>query len=53
MADGALNAAVTKIGNPDTAIWTLIILAIRQFGSSMLIPLHEFTGTTDPTGPFL
>ena len=46
MADGALNAALAKIGiisdyswigNPDTAIWTLIILAVWQFGSSMLI----------------
>ena len=46
MADGALNAALAKvgivtdvswIGDPDTAIWTLIILAIWQFGSSMLI----------------
>lgn len=46
MADGALNAALAKfgiasdyswIGSPDTAIWTLIILAVWQFGSSMLI----------------
>jgi multiple sugar transport system permease protein len=46
MTDGALNAAlqaiginstVSWIGRPDTAIWTLIILAVWQFGSSMLI----------------
>jgi multiple sugar transport system permease protein len=46
MADGALNAvlrsiginsAVSWIGEPSTAIWTLIILAVWQFGSSMLI----------------
>jgi multiple sugar transport system permease protein len=28
---------VAWLGNPDTAIWTLIILAIWQFGSPMLI----------------
>jgi multiple sugar transport system permease protein len=28
---------VSWLGNPDTAIWTLIILAIWQFGSPMLI----------------
>ena len=46
MADGALNAALRAIGInsttswiglPATAIWTLIILAVWQFGSSMLI----------------
>jgi multiple sugar transport system permease protein len=46
MADGALNAVlqfiginstVSWIGEPSTAIWTLIILAAWQFGSSMLI----------------
>jgi multiple sugar transport system permease protein len=46
MADGALNAVlqalginstISWIGLPSTAIWTLIILAIWQFGSSMLI----------------
>jgi multiple sugar transport system permease protein len=46
MSDGALNAVLTLVGLPsdvswigreDTAIWTLIILAIWQFGSSMLI----------------
>lgn len=46
MGDGALNAALgligiksdtTWIGNPKTAIWTIIILAVWQFGSSMLI----------------
>jgi multiple sugar transport system permease protein len=46
MADGAVNAVlqaiginstVSWIGRADTAIWTLIILAVWQFGSSMLI----------------
>ncbi len=46
MADGAFNAvlglvgiksAVAWIGRADTAIWTLILLAVWQFGSSMLI----------------
>ncbi|MDR2054128.1 MAG: sugar ABC transporter permease [Treponema sp.] len=46
MADGAINAVlqaagidstVSWIGEPSTAMWTLIILAIWQFGSSMLI----------------
>jgi multiple sugar transport system permease protein len=46
MSDGAVNAAlklvginseISWIGNPGTAIWTLIILAVWQFGSSMLI----------------
>lgn len=46
MADGALNAAlgllgiestVSWIGSTSTAIWTLILLAAWQFGSSMLI----------------
>ncbi|MDR1278507.1 MAG: sugar ABC transporter permease [Treponema sp.] len=46
MADGALNAALQAIGinstlswigEPSFAIWTLIILAAWQFGSSMLI----------------
>jgi multiple sugar transport system permease protein len=46
MVDGALNAALqfiginsrtSWIGEPSTAIWTLIILAVWQFGSSMLI----------------
>lgn len=46
MNDGAFNAAlgligiksdISWIGNPKTAIWTLIILAAWQFGSSMLI----------------
>jgi multiple sugar transport system permease protein len=46
MNDGALNAALNMIGikvdtswigNPKTALWTLIILAAWQFGSSMLI----------------
>lgn len=46
MADGAVNSALALIGvqvntswigNPRTALWTLIILAVWQFGSSMLI----------------
>ncbi|MCL6590761.1 MAG: sugar ABC transporter permease [Firmicutes bacterium] len=46
MSDGAVNAALgligihsdtSWIGNPKTALWTLIILAAWQFGSSMLI----------------
>lgn len=46
MNDGALNAVlqsfginstISWIGRADTAIWTLIILAAWQFGSSMLI----------------
>lgn len=44
-ADGFINgvaqllgfAPVNWLGNPDTAIWTLILLAIWQFGSPMLI----------------
>jgi multiple sugar transport system permease protein len=43
--DGAVNAVLalfgiqgmTWIGRPETAIWTLILLAIWQFGSPMLI----------------
>jgi multiple sugar transport system permease protein len=46
MADGAVNALlgligiesnIAWIGRTDTAIWTLILLAVWQFGSSMLI----------------
>jgi multiple sugar transport system permease protein len=46
LADGAINAVlqafginstVSWLGNPKTAIWTLILLAVWQFGSSMLI----------------
>ncbi len=46
MADGAINAMLTAIGIPSTRSWigdpqtalgTLIILAVWQFGSSMLI----------------
>ena len=46
MADGAINAilgllgiqsTVSWIGRAQTAIWTLILLAVWQFGSSMLI----------------
>jgi multiple sugar transport system permease protein len=44
-ADGFVNgvaellgfAPVNWLGNPDTAIWTLILLAVWQFGSPMLI----------------
>lgn len=45
-ADGVINALLQAIGIPsevawlgrtDTAIWTLIVLAVWQFGSSMLI----------------
>ncbi len=43
--DGLINAighmlgfdTVNWLGNPDTAIWTLILLAVWQFGSPMLI----------------
>lgn len=44
--DGAVNAVlgmigihseISWIGNPSTAIWTLVLLAAWQFGSSMLI----------------
>lgn len=44
--DGVINAVLFAfgfqsktnwIGNPDTALWTLILLAVWQFGSSMLI----------------
>ena len=55
--EGLINAALailgvparTWLGHPDTAIWTLIVLAIWQFGSPMLVFLaglkqipHEF-----------
>jgi multiple sugar transport system permease protein len=45
-SDGVVNAILSTIGitvdtnwigNPDTALWTIIILAVWQFGSSMLI----------------
>jgi multiple sugar transport system permease protein len=70
MADGALNAGlaliginstVSWIGRPDTAIWTLIILAVWQFGSSMLIFLaglrqipvtYYEAASIDGAGPF-
>jgi multiple sugar transport system permease protein len=70
MADGALNAAlqliginstVSWIGRPDTAIWTLIVLAVWQFGSSMLIFLaglrqipktYYEAASIDGAGPF-
>ncbi|WP_239584489.1 carbohydrate ABC transporter permease [Aquibacillus albus] len=43
--DGALNSVLASmglpthswLGDPDTAIWTLVVLYIWQFGSSMLI----------------
>ncbi|MCB0052081.1 MAG: sugar ABC transporter permease [Caldilineaceae bacterium] len=39
--DGLINAIfgtdISWLGNPNTAIWTLIILAVWQFGSPMLI----------------
>jgi multiple sugar transport system permease protein len=43
--NGVINALITSIGfpevrwlgNPQTAIWTLIILAVWQFGSPMLV----------------
>jgi multiple sugar transport system permease protein len=39
--DGLINAilgtSTSWLGNPNTAIWTLIILAVWQFGSPMLI----------------
>jgi multiple sugar transport system permease protein len=46
MADGAINAVlkligvesnISWLGNTDYAIWTLVLLAMWQFGSSMLI----------------
>jgi multiple sugar transport system permease protein len=46
LTDGAINAVlqafginstVSWLGDPNTAIWTLILLAVWQFGSSMLI----------------
>lgn len=70
MADGALNAGlaligiestVSWIGRPDTAIWTLIVLAVWQFGSSMLIFLaglrqipvtYYEAASIDGAGPF-
>lgn len=70
MSDGALNAAlafvgidstISWIGRPDTAIWTLIILAVWQFGSSMLIFLaglrqipvtYYEAASIDGAGPF-
>lgn len=35
------NQTVSWLGNKDTAIWTLILLAVWQFGSSMLIFLSS------------
>jgi multiple sugar transport system permease protein len=70
MSDGAINAAlraigissgVSWIGLPQTAIWTLIILAVWQFGSSMLIFLaglrqipvtYYEAARVDGAGPF-
>lgn len=70
-SDGVINALLGLVGLPadtawlgrkDTAIWTLIILAIWQFGSSMLIflaglkqipvSLYE-AATVDGCSPFL
>lgn len=36
-----LNVNIAWLGNTDTAIWTLIILTVWQFGSSMLIFLSS------------
>jgi multiple sugar transport system permease protein len=70
MSDGALNAAlgliginstVSWIGRPETALWTLILLAVWQFGSSMLIFLaglrqipvtYYEAASIDGAGPF-
>jgi multiple sugar transport system permease protein len=70
MSDGAINAAlrafginstVSWIGLPETAVWTLIILAAWQFGSSMLIflaglrqiPVSYYEAArVDGAGPF-
>jgi len=32
-----INSTISWLGDPSTAIWTLILLAVWQFGSSMLI----------------
>lgn len=32
-----INQEFSMIGNPDTAIWTIVLLGVWQFGSSMLI----------------
>jgi multiple sugar transport system permease protein len=37
IALGLMNERISWIGHPDTAIWTLIILAAWQFGSPMII----------------
>ena len=46
MSDGLVNtmlqavgidSTISWIGNPDTALWVIILLAVWQFGSSMLI----------------
>lgn len=37
MSLGLLSSRISWIGNPDTAIWTLILLAAWQFGSPMII----------------
>lgn len=34
---GMMEKGISWIGNPNTAIWTLILLAVWQFGSPMLI----------------
>jgi multiple sugar transport system permease protein len=37
LINAVLGTDVTWLGNPSTAIWTLILLAVWQFGSPMLI----------------
>lgn len=37
LVNAILGADIAWLGNPNTAIWTLIILAVWQFGSPMLI----------------
>ncbi len=32
-----IQSDISYIGNPDTALWTIVLLAVWQFGSSMLI----------------
>ncbi len=42
-----LDSSISYIGHPDTAIWTLVLLAIWQFGSSMLIFLAGLKNIPD------
>ena len=71
MPDGAFNAvlgaiglndSINWIGNPDTALGTLVVLAVWQFGSSMLIFLaglkqipqsYYDAAAIDGAGPFI